>query len=417
MRVLERTAKLRQCRSDPIAKHARIDSLDAARRIEVALRVTGERAVRTKTCEILIERVAKRCLGRRNRPCKLTARACCECDVEVEIDVAGNRRIVRGNDRIVHGPVRNLRNERFRCRDIDGFPCRLRMHVTKRRQLRVETGARRIGDGRVLQIGKRFRFVAIDVIDQHRLHRIDSGGPQHAQRDIAHRGHRIRCIGCIRSRIVFRRCCLNQSADADIGVAAFHFSEQFRSARSGPADHDRNRRVRRRRRGTSSRVQDVRPRRSRSTVRVRVEVPARTPTTVPAHRPMRLRRRSVRRFSTNLAFRPIIAIIMPTSWRETRERALDPYNVARMAGRPALQGRESGQVRKEAATANRTSAGGTARHPLFKSCCAPRLLCRVLARPSPYLHVLSRGSLRAFAHSRRSPAFDLVVARALKSRR
>src|SRR5205823_13496765 len=37
--------------------------------------------------------------------------------------------------------------------------------------------------------------------------------------------------------------------------------------------------------------------------------------------------------------------------------------------------------------------------------CAARLLCRVLARPSLYVHVLSRASLRAFAYSGCSPHF------------
>src|SRR6185437_5802920 len=36
-----------------------------------------------------------------------------------------------------------------------------------------------------------------------------------------------------------------------------------------------------------------------------------------------------------------------------------------------------------------------------------RLLCRFLARPSPYFYVLSRGSLRAFAYSARSPDFEI----------
>src|SRR5439155_15192812 len=39
--------------------------------------------------------------------------------------------------------------------------------------------------------------------------------------------------------------------------------------------------------------------------------------------------------------------------------------------------------------------------------CAARLLCRVLARPSLYLYVLSRGSLRAFAYSGCSPHFEI----------
>src|SRR5206468_2507783 len=39
--------------------------------------------------------------------------------------------------------------------------------------------------------------------------------------------------------------------------------------------------------------------------------------------------------------------------------------------------------------------------------CAARLLCRFPARPSLYLHVLSRGSLRAFAYSGCSPHFEI----------
>ena len=39
--------------------------------------------------------------------------------------------------------------------------------------------------------------------------------------------------------------------------------------------------------------------------------------------------------------------------------------------------------------------------------CAARLLCRFLARPSLYVHVLSRDSLRAFAYSRCSPHFEI----------
>lgn len=41
------------------------------------------------------------------------------------------------------------------------------------------------------------------------------------------------------------------------------------------------------------------------------------------------------------------------------------YDSPPMAGLPALQGGESGQVRKEAATATDASAGGQARHPFF----------------------------------------------------
>src|SRR5438046_4051679 len=39
--------------------------------------------------------------------------------------------------------------------------------------------------------------------------------------------------------------------------------------------------------------------------------------------------------------------------------------------------------------------------------CAARLLCRFLARPSLYVHVLSRDSLRAFAYSGCSPHFEI----------
>src|SRR4029453_12136286 len=48
--------------------------------------------------------------------------------------------------------------------------------------------------------------------------------------------------------------------------------------------------------------------------------------------------------------------------------------------------------------------------PPLKTGCTDRLLSRVLARPSLYPYVLSRGSLRAFAYSARSPRFWLALA-------
>src|SRR5437762_5318930 len=45
--------------------------------------------------------------------------------------------------------------------------------------------------------------------------------------------------------------------------------------------------------------------------------------------------------------------------------------------------------------------------PYLKIGCAARLLCRFLARPSLYVHVLSRDSLRAFAYSSCSPHFEI----------
>src|SRR5439155_21736542 len=43
----------------------------------------------------------------------------------------------------------------------------------------------------------------------------------------------------------------------------------------------------------------------------------------------------------------------------------------------------------------------------LKIACAARLLCRVLARRSLYVRVLSRGSLRAFAYSGCSAHFEI----------
>ena len=123
-------------------------------------------------------------------------------------------------------------------------------------------------------------------------------------------------------------------------------------ARNGPANRDRNRRARRRGPETSSPVPDAQPRRFHWRGTLRAAATVRTRRETSKRRPTLLCRCHEGRFWTDRAFAAIITIIMRASWAGATWCPRGTYNVAFMAGRPALQGRESGQVRKEAATAN-----------------------------------------------------------------
>src|SRR5207249_155456 len=68
LRIFEYALELRQLRLDAIAEYAGVDPLDTARRIEITLRVAGERAVPAQTRKVLIERIAKRRVPGRHRP-------------------------------------------------------------------------------------------------------------------------------------------------------------------------------------------------------------------------------------------------------------------------------------------------------------------------------------------------------------
>src|SRR5206468_7745337 len=80
---------------------------------------------------------------------------------------------------------------------------------------------------------------------------------------------------------------------------------------------------------------------------------------------------------------------------------VSPGRLQRLPDKPRSSGRH---VRTTAAREHLTSA--TIR-TYRKIGCAARLLCRVLARRSLDLYVLSRGSLRAFAYSGCSPHFEV----------
>ena len=177
----------------------------------------------------MIERIAKHRVRGRHGPCKLAARTRRKCDVEIEIDIAGDRSVVRWDDRIVDSAFGHLRDQCFRSGHIDRRPNRFRMRIANGGKLRVKTGTGRISDRRIDEIGKALGLVTVDVVDEHRLDGVNAGGPQHTQRNVAI----LRCVLSRCGETFLRGRCLKEATHADVGLARNDFGEQFGGASHG----------------------------------------------------------------------------------------------------------------------------------------------------------------------------------------
>ena len=144
--VLEQRPVLRQQRPDAFLQDAGVRPRDLARVCEVALGEAGERAVAARAGEEGVELGGERGEPVRDHPCELARGARREPDVEIEVDVARQRRLVRGDERVARDAVADLRDQRVGRRQDQRFPADLRMGAADRVELVGEAGAVEVGD-------------------------------------------------------------------------------------------------------------------------------------------------------------------------------------------------------------------------------------------------------------------------------
>jgi len=98
------------------------------------------------------------------------------------------------------------------------------MRVTERRDLGVEAGPCGISNRRIDEVRKALGLVAADVVNQHGLDRVNARRPQRPQRDVGV----LRRVLSRGAEIVFGGRRLEQSADADVGLARSDLCQQLR---------------------------------------------------------------------------------------------------------------------------------------------------------------------------------------------
>ena len=173
----KRLAPFGQRRADALLEYAGVDSLDVLRRGEIAVGEARKRAVPAQTREKRVERIAQFRVSRCDRPGEFASRPGGERDVEIKIDVAGDRCVARRDDGVIDRPVGDLRNQRVcRC-DIDGPPLHLGVRQARSGKRGGESGVGRVGDSCILHVRPLPWPITVTVVDQHWFDRVIPAAP------------------------------------------------------------------------------------------------------------------------------------------------------------------------------------------------------------------------------------------------
>ncbi len=117
--------------------------------------------------------------ARRHRPRNVALGARRKGDIEVEVDVAGERGCERAHDRVADGAVRNLGDESGDRGQRERLPFDSRMSAARDGDFVVESCIGEERDRRALEVAPFRGLVAVAVVDQHRLRGGDAGRPRY----------------------------------------------------------------------------------------------------------------------------------------------------------------------------------------------------------------------------------------------
>jgi len=222
LRRHEQRFPLGQRALDAFGEDARVDATDFAARREVALRQSCDRAVAVHACEEGVEVPCEFGMPSADRPGEFALRAERERDLDVEIDVAPDRGVVRTHDGAGHATLVDQRQQSVRGRQVPGLPANLRMRPAHLRERGLDARGGDVRDVRSGEVAPVARAKAVAGAEQHRLRRLVAGRPQ--ERGALRAGVARRLAG---GRAV-------QAADPDVRLACGDALEK--SARVGDGD-------------------------------------------------------------------------------------------------------------------------------------------------------------------------------------
>ena len=167
LRVVEERPVLRKHGAHSLLQHFGVDALDLLRIRHVAIGEAGERPVAPELQDEPVEVAAQVGEAGRHRPGDVPLRARRKGDIEIEVDVAGERGRERAHDRVADRAVRNLRDESPPPTAGRAIPLDARMGNACGGNLVFESRIRHERDGGAVEITPIRGFEAVPVVDHH----------------------------------------------------------------------------------------------------------------------------------------------------------------------------------------------------------------------------------------------------------
>src|SRR5688500_14461625 len=221
LRFEEQAAVVGQHRSHAVLEYPSVNPAYLARVREVTLREASDEAVLRRLRKERIQLVPQRVVAGTDEPGKLELRIDAEPDVEVQIDIAGERRLQRADQRVVDDSVADAGDQRVGRWKVEWNEAHTRMLECQAGDLGVEAGRRDVADDGAVEIAPRLRTEPVAAEDHHQPDRMEPRRPFEWQRH-AFGGSRWLRIGWA-----------IQAAEAEMGFTACQLRGQGRSAVDG----------------------------------------------------------------------------------------------------------------------------------------------------------------------------------------
>jgi len=164
-------------------EHFGVEAPDLAARREIALDEPGERTVAAHAREERVELVREAGVPAPDRPGELALRAERERDVDVEVDVASERGVDRGDDRVVDLALVDGREQRIGRRRLHRHPSDLGMVAPDQREHALDARGLDVRDLGAGQVPESARPVAVAGVNDDGFGGFVAGRPQERRAD------------------------------------------------------------------------------------------------------------------------------------------------------------------------------------------------------------------------------------------